>query len=155
VDAALLGARGRGIVVDGEVATVTFRVLRAGDAAIRLAKVVARDASNRPIDAGAILQTSCSDPPAQTTLLAPSPNPLRGGGTLTFSLATAGPVELVLFSVDGRRVRTLACGPHQAGLYHVGWDGLDDGHRPVAPGVYYARLSAGGRRITQRLVYLK
>jgi hypothetical protein len=155
VDAALLGVRSAGMAGDGVVATVTFEVLRAGDAAIRLAGVVARDPANRPIDAETVRQTSRPELPGQTLLLAPAPNPFRGRGTLTFSLAAPGPVELTMFSVDGRRVRTLASGPHEAGVFHVTWDGVDDGNRPVAPGVFYARLSAAGRQYTKRLVYLR
>jgi hypothetical protein len=155
VDAALLGWRSQGMVGDGVVAMVTFEVLRAGDAAIRLADVVARDPANRPIAADAFQRTSRSESPGQTLLFAPTPNPFRGRGTLTFSLAEAGPVELIMFSVDGRRVRTLASGPCEAGVFHITWDGADDGHRPLAPGVFYVRLSAAGRQFMKRLVYLK
>jgi hypothetical protein len=155
VDAARLGRRSLGMVGDGVVATVTFEVLRAGDAAIRLAGVVARDPANRPIAAEAVLQTSRPEPPGQTLLFAPAPNPFRGRGTLTFSLAEPGPVELAMFSVDGRRVRTLASGRREAGVFHITWDGVDDGNRPIAPGVFYARLLAAGRQFTKRLVYLK
>ena len=155
VDAALLGARSQGMAGDGIVAMVTFEVLRAGDAAIRLAGVVARDPANRPIATEEVQQTSRPEPPGQTLLFAPTPNPFRGRGTLTFSLAEPGPVELSMYSVDGRRVRTLASGPREAGVFHITWDGADDGNRPVAPGVFYARLSAAGRQFTKRLVYLR
>jgi len=155
VDAALLGARSQGMVGDGVVATVTFEVLRAGDAAIHLAGVAARDPANRPLAAEAVQQTSRSELPGQTLLFAPTPNPFRGRGTLTFSLAEPGLVELMVFSVDGRRVRTLASGPREAGVFHITWEGVDDGNRPVAPGVFYARLSAAGRQFTKRLVYLR
>ena len=155
VDGALLGPRERGIAGDGVVATVTFRVLRAGDPAIRLAGVLARDAANRTIDADGIQQTTRPDLPTQTALLAPSPNPFREDALLTFSLVEPGPVTLVVYSVDGRRVRTLVNGRREAGVHHVTWDGVDDGHRAVAPGVFYAQLTAAGRHLTRRLVYLR
>ena len=63
--------------------------------------------------------------------------------------------ELAIYSVDGRRVRTLARGPLAAGSYHFTWSGDDDDHRPVAPGVYYARLTAGTARFTYELVQLR
>src|SRR4029453_17218742 len=44
VDAALLGVRTPGILGDGDVASITFRVLRQGAAAIRLAHVIPRAA---------------------------------------------------------------------------------------------------------------
>ncbi|HEU5319563.1 MAG TPA: cohesin domain-containing protein, partial [Methylomirabilota bacterium] len=50
VDGALLGRRGTGITGSGAVATFRFRVLRDGDPALRVSRVLARDPSNRPLD---------------------------------------------------------------------------------------------------------
>ena len=90
-----------------------------------------------------------------TALLAPAPNPLAGEATLTFALADPGEVELAVYGVDGRRVCVLASGWREAGLHHAMWDGRDDGRRPVAPGVFHVRLSAAGRRFTQKVAYLR
>ena len=155
VDAALLGVGGSGMRGEGEVATLRFRVLRAGDPAFQLASLDARDAANRPLDASTLALASPVAVPRATVLLAPRPNPFRGEALLGFSLATAGPVELAIYSVDGRRVRTLARGVREPGVYQLRWDGRDDGGRAVAVGVFYAHLSAGGQRFTQRLVHLE
>ncbi len=155
IDAALLGAREQGIVGEGEVARVSFRVLRTGDAGIRLAEVTARDAANRMIDAGAVHQATQRAVPAVTALLAPAPNPFRDNATLVFSLSQPGEVELSLYSVDGRRVRTLVSERREPGVYRVAWDGRDQGRNPVAPGVFYAHLRAAGKQFTKSLVYLK
>lgn len=155
VDAALLGWRERGIAGEGLVASLSFRVLRSGDAAIRLAKLVARDAANQPVEPGEIAQSSRLERPLETALLAPSPNPLRGDAALTFALSEPGVVELVVYGVDGRRVRALVSGWREAGLYHTPWDGRDETRQPVAPGVYYLQLSAEGRRFTRTMVYLR
>jgi len=78
--------------------------------------------------------------------LAASPNPLRGSGSLRFSLEVAGPVSLALFDVAGRRVTTLldhqwlGAGPHTVAL-HAG---------ELGSGGYFARLEAGGRVGTAR-----
>ena len=122
------------------MATVTFRVLRAGDAGIRLARVRARDAANHPLDAGLVQLASQVAPPAQTVLLAPAPNPFTSRATLDFGLARAGQVELAVYAVDGRRVRTLVHGVREAGVYRVTWDGADERDRAVAPGVFYVQL---------------
>jgi hypothetical protein len=42
--------------------------------------------------------------------------------------------------------------PMQAGFYEIGWDGLDDRGRAVAAGVYFAVLTVGTERVTQRLL---
>jgi len=155
VDAALLGLRDGGIAGEGDVATLTFRVLRAGDAGIRLDQVIARDAANQPILPAEIAQSSRLETPLETTLFAPAPNPLRGAAALTFALAGPGAVDLAVYSVDGRRVRTLVSGRREAGVYHAVWDGRDDERRSVAPGIFYAHLSAGGRQFTKKMVYLR
>jgi len=155
VDAALLGMRAQGVTGEGEVARVTFRVLSVGNPAIRLAQVIARDAANRPIEAGAIEQASEALVPTTTALLAPAPNPFHERATLVFSLAQPGTVELAVFSVDGRRVRTLVSERREPGVYRVAWDGRDEGRNAVAPGVFYAHLSVAGKRFTKALVYLR
>ena len=155
VDAALLGVRGQGIVGEGALATFTFRARRAGDPALRFARVLARDAANRPLPPGALVTSGGRVLPASTALLAPSPNPAAGASTLAFTLAEPGAVELAIYSVAGRRVRTLAQGEHAAGSYTIPWAGDDDARRPVAPGVYYARLTIrGGPRFARMLVHL-
>ena len=155
VDAVLLGRRATGFLGEGEVATVTFRARRAGVAGLRIAGLVLRDAENRDLPPGDVTLSNRLERPRETLLLPPAPNPLRGAVALTFALAEPGPAELVVYGVDGRRVRALVSGRLEAGVHRAVWDARDDGHRPVPPGVYYARLTAGGRRFTTALVRLR
>jgi subtilisin-like proprotein convertase family protein len=66
--------------------------------------------------------------------------PVRGSGQLAFTLPADADVRLTLCDVQGRMRRTLVDGPRTAGRYQLGWnaEGLE-------PGVYFARLRAGGR----------
>jgi len=155
VDAALLGARDVGMTGAGDVARVTFRVLRTGDARISLAQVEGRDAANRPLPAGTIADLTTTEAPGRTELLDPAPNPFNASTALMFSLATSATTDLSVFSVDGRRVRSLVHEWRSPGVYHLSWDGHDDSRAVVAPGVYYLHLTAGGIRVTRRLVYLR
>jgi hypothetical protein len=155
VDAALLGVRANGITGDGALATVTFRARRSGDPALRFARVLARDAANRPLPPGTLLASGAATPHASTALLAPSPNPTPRSTSLTFTLARPGAIELAIYSVTGRLVRTLAQGERAAGEYSLTWEGDDDARRPVAPGVYYARLTVrGGPQLSRALIHL-
>jgi flagellar hook assembly protein FlgD len=71
---------------------------------------------------------------------------------LAFTLPVAGRASLVLYDVAGRRVRTLLDGERAAGAHELRWDrATDDGGRAPA-GVYFYRLSAGGRDVSRRLV---
>ena len=52
-------------------------------------------------------------------------------------------------------MRTLVQGELEAGSHSIEWAGDDDARRPVAPGIYYARLTIlGGPRLTRMLVHL-
>ena len=155
VDAALLGARAQGMTGDGEIASVTFRVLRAGEPGIRLDQALARDARNRPVELG-MASGGPGGPRAWSTMLAaPWPNPARRNATFEFSLARAGRVDLAVYSVDGRRVKTIVNGEREAGAWREAWDGTDESGRAAAPGLYYTGLQADGRRFTRRLVLLR
>ena len=134
VDGALLGVRGYGITGAGEVASFQFRVLREGDAGFRIASVIARNAANRSLDPGGLRRGVVAALPARTLMLAPAPNPARGSATLAFALAQQCDAELAIYSVDGRRVRTLAKGPHDAATYRIVWKGEDDSGRGTGAG---------------------
>jgi hypothetical protein len=157
VDAALLGVRGTGFVGEGVVARVRFRGLRAGPAGIELKRVKARDAANRERGEEEVTVSVEAARPGRTALLGARPNPARGpeGTELEFALAERGPVELAIYGVDGRRVRTLLREERAAGVYRTAWDGRDEAGRRAGSGVYYARLTAGGRRFTHTLVRVR
>jgi hypothetical protein len=68
-------------------------------------------------------------------------NPVASGrATIHFGLARADRVEVRLYDVSGRLVRTLADRRFAAGEHDLVWDGLDDARRAVARGVYFTRV---------------
>jgi galactose oxidase-like protein/Kelch motif protein len=79
-----------------------------------------------------------------------SPNPLRASGSaLGFYLPVAGPLDVEVVDVTGRRVWSRALGETDAG-----WHSLALG-APLDPGVYWVRARSSGRWATARLVVLK
>jgi hypothetical protein len=88
--------------------------------------------------------------------LAPNrPNPFSGATVIPFSLPHDGPVELTVYDVGGRLVRTLASGHSAAGERAVTWDARDTRGARVAPGVYYVRLKAAQSAISRPVVVLR
>ena len=84
------------------------------------------------------------------------PNPFNPSTTIHYSVRTGGRVDLTVYDVLGRRVRTLVTGWQATGSYRTGWSGDDDAGRPVAPGVYLYRLTTQGTaRQTRRMVLVK
>jgi hypothetical protein len=87
-----------------------------------------------------------------TALLGNFPSPFARETSMRFRLAAAGPVTLDVYDAQGRLVRRLVCGRQLAGLHAVAWDGADQRGMPVAAGVYYTRLVAGGRALTAKVL---
>jgi len=79
------------------------------------------------------------------------PEPWAGELGIRYRLPVTGPVQLAIFDVSGRRLVTLVDEVQDGGYeYTVTWDGRDIGRRPVASGVYFARLRLAGDVICRR-----
>ena len=61
-------------------------------------------------------------------------------------------MRLAIFDLSGRQVRLLRAGEQAAGPHTVRWDGRGTDGRSVAPGIYFARLRAGGECLERRIV---
>ena len=93
-------------------------------------------------------------PPVYTFALGPAiPNPMSVSTRIDFTLAKAGNVKLVVYGLNGERVRTLLDGQASAGPGSVNWDGTDDHGQRVNAGIYFYRLETPGFRADHRLVY--
>jgi len=88
-------------------------------------------------------------------LLQNYPNPFNPTTTIAFNLPESGFVDLSLYALDGKLVRTLVNQTMQAGLREVLWDGRNDRGTPVSSGVYLYRLRAGNRTLSRKMLYLK
>ncbi|MDE2743337.1 MAG: PQQ-dependent sugar dehydrogenase [Gemmatimonadota bacterium] len=93
--------------------------------------------------------------PAEFALAQNFPNPFNASTTITFQLALASQVELVIYSINGQRVRTLISGSLPAGHHRLQWDGRNDRDEPVASGAYLYQLSADDFVATRQLTLLK
>jgi len=90
----------------------------------------------------------------ETQLFAAAPGPFTSRTTIGYTLAAEAEVELAVFGVDGRRVRTLQRGRQPAGLHRVVWEGRDAAGQSVAAGVYFTRLVVGSRQFSRRVIKL-
>jgi flagellar hook capping protein FlgD/cohesin domain-containing protein len=151
VDAALLG-RGEVISGRGEVARALFRVKAPGDAAFRVASMLARDKDNRVIALGVGSTPAGNTLPARTALGPASPNPFSRETSIELALRHECEVSLEVYDLSGRRVAQVMHGIQPAGVRLVTWDGRMQGGVRMAPGVYLMRLEADGQRQTRRVL---
>jgi hypothetical protein len=65
-------------------------------------------------------------------------------------------IELLIYDVSGRRVREISLVPFSFSLGgKVEWDGRDNAGQRVAPGVYFAGLTAGKKVLTRKLIMVE
>jgi hypothetical protein len=75
--------------------------------------------------------------------------------SVRYFLERAGRARVDVFAVTGARVTVLEDAPRDAGPHVVSWDGRGADGRRVAAGVYFVRLRANGREMTQKLVMVR
>ncbi len=103
-----------------------------------------RNSAAYPVDT----PVSAAPPVTAASRLTVFPNP--GAGRFRFRLAGGGdvPVQVTIYDLRGRRVRTLAAGTVDGLL----WDGRGGDGRIMAAGTYLAVVRSGGRSDTTRIV---
>ena len=92
---------------------------------------------------------------AVTRLYQNRPNPFNPRTAIKFSLAADGPTKLIIYDVNGRRVKTLVDQSLKAGTHEEVWDGTDDAGRTVTSGVYWSQLQTGAYSSNKKMVVLK
>ena len=84
------------------------------------------------------------------------PNPFNPATTISFDLPNPAAVNLTIYDVAGKRVRTLVAGETLAtGRHEELWNGRDQTGRVVPAGVYFYRLDAGDFSETRRMTLVK
>jgi hypothetical protein len=90
-------------------------------------------------------------PPARLVVEANAPNPFAASSTFRLGLAHEGGVDVDVYDVAGRRVRSTRISGVK-GWQEVRLDGRDDTGHVLASGVYFYRVSAAGQTITRKMV---
>jgi hypothetical protein len=78
------------------------------------------------------------------------PNPFNSSTTINCSLPVPGIIDLTVFNITGRKVRTLINGFTQAGTHRVLFDGSE-----LASGIYFACFKHGQQIQTRKMVLMK
>ena len=82
------------------------------------------------------------------------PNPFTHATSLTYALTEPARVDLAVFTLQGRRVRSLIQQVVPAGTHTVQWDGRANETRQLPPGVYLVRMLLDGISAESRRVVL-
>ncbi len=95
------------------------------------------------------------DLPENFSLSQNYPNPFNPSTVLSYTLPTQAHINITVFNIQGRLVRTLTDTDKPAGEHTVEWNGTDENGRSVATGVYFYRMAAGEFSETRKMVLVK
>lgn len=93
--------------------------------------------------------------PSGFTLEQNFPNPFNPETQIAFQLHRDGFVELKVYTLLGKEVRTLISAPMSAGSHRVEWNGRDEHGNSLASGIYLYRLKAGGVAQMKRMALVR
>ena len=98
--------------------------------------------------------------PKETGLLPNYPNPFNPETWIPYQLAEPADVNISIYAVDGKLIRTLVLGHRPIGIYQdksraAYWDGKNALGETVASGVYFYTLAAGDFSATRKMLILK
>jgi len=93
--------------------------------------------------------------PLQYTLHQNYPNPFNPITTLRYDLPEQATVNIIIYDMLGRQVRTLLNQTQDAGFKLVIWNATNDHGKPVSAGVYLYKIQAGEFVQTRKMVLLK
>lgn len=83
--------------------------------------------------------------PGFTSIASNYPNPFNSQTVIVYYVANLGPVpariNIDIYDVLGRKVRTLVDGKKEVGRHTINWNGKDDTNNDCPSGLYFARIS--------------
>ena len=83
------------------------------------------------------------------------PNPFNPVTTLRYELPKQATVNITIYNMLGRQVKTLVNQTQGAGYKSVIWDATNDYGKPVSAGIYLYQIQAGKHISTKKMVLLK
>lgn len=143
-------------LAEGDQLTLPLTLAMRGESAVTVTRLAAYGGDGRAIEMAIDdLEIRFSSATPSRVTVSSYPNPFNPSTRIRFDLPRAGQVRLDVYDAAGKRVRTLVEGNHPAGPGEVVWNGTDQRGRPVASGVYFARIGGEGVSASHRLVLVK
>ena len=99
-------------------------------------------------DGDEIVQTSISQ-------VYPYPNPFNGVLTIDYYVPVYNKVEIVIYDLLGRKIRTLMNEMSGTGYYKVQWDGSSDSNLSLPSGMYICRIRIAGKDKSYKISFIK
>ena len=78
------------------------------------------------------------------------PNPFNHRTTISYGVPNKSFINIDIFDINGRLVETIVSHDHEIGFYQQNWS-----RRNLASGIYFIKLTAEKRILTQKMILLK
>ncbi len=83
------------------------------------------------------------------------PNPFNPVTTIAFDLEKTESINLSIYDINGRIVKTIANGTYSQGRHQVQWDATNSSTTKVSAGVYFYILRAKNGLVSKKMILLK
>jgi len=83
------------------------------------------------------------------------PNPFNAATKIRYEISRASDVQIRIYNLLGKVVRTMVSPQQSAGAYELTWDGKDDQNRLAAGGIFILELKTEGVVEREKITFLK
>ena len=83
------------------------------------------------------------------------PNPFNPTTTLSYELPKDALVNIAIYDMMGKKIKTLVSGFQTLGYKTIKWDATDEQNHPVSAGLYLYTIHADEFRYTRKMMVLK
>ncbi len=108
------------------------------------------------IEAGTGINISNVYLKSEILLMQNYPNPFNPSTTISFELNsnTIENIELIIYNIKGRKVKTIINKVLPVGKHSIAWDGADDNNQPVSSGIYYCSIKMNKQILSSKKMML-
>ncbi len=93
--------------------------------------------------------------PEEVSLTQNYPNPFNLETNISFDIPVNGFVDLSIYNVKGQKISTLFSKRTFKGTHNIIWNGKDSSGKIVSSGVYFSKLTSGGKTRIKKMLLMK
>ncbi|MCK5145501.1 C10 family peptidase [bacterium] len=93
--------------------------------------------------------------PQKFALLQNYPNPFNPTTSIRYHIPFKSPVRIIIYSILGKKVKTLTQEVHEPGIYNVEWNGRDSSGHIVSSGIYLYTINSDSYSAAKKMLLLR
>ena len=102
-----------------------------------------------------LLNSENQELPIEFELFPPYPNPFNPKTKISFNLPNDAKINIIVFDINGRKVKAFELLDVNAGRHEIEWNALDDYGKRISTGVYFVSLVYLNQMQFQKVLFLK